>query len=92
MAGDALIPPESTPDYEVNRSRFLEYLYQLDGRDNPDHPDHALYTGLAQEYRIVIGEQIIEHIVRNWEALKDDFHTHLAELKETESEACLPIN
>ncbi len=26
----------------------LEALYEADGRDNPDHPMHALYTGLAQ--------------------------------------------
>lgn len=92
MEGDALIPPGSTPEYELNRTRFLEYLYLLDGRDNPEHPDHALYSGLAQEYRISIGKQVIEHIVRNWELVKDEFHAHLAELKELEEEACSRIS
>lgn len=92
MEGDALIPPGSTPDYEVNRSRFLEYLYKLDGRDNPAHPDHALYTGLAMEYRVRIGQQIMDHIVTNWGALKQEFDAHLTALEASESEACSPIS
>lgn len=92
MESDAPIPPESTPEYELNRTRFLEYLYLLDGRDNPEHSDHALYSGLVQEYRIVIGQQVIEHIVRNWELVKDEFHAHLAKAREPEEEACSLIS
>jgi len=29
-----------------NRQAYLEALYLLDGRDKPDHPQHALYTSL----------------------------------------------
>ena len=28
------------------RNELLEQLYLQDGRDNPDHPLHATYTGL----------------------------------------------
>jgi hypothetical protein len=28
----------------------LERLYKIDGRDNPEHPQHAVYTGLAAKY------------------------------------------
>ncbi len=32
------------------RTRFLDKLYLEDGRDNPEHPFHSLYTGLYQQY------------------------------------------
>ena len=32
------------------RIDFLEKLYLEDGRDNPEHPMHCLYTGLYRQY------------------------------------------
>jgi hypothetical protein len=32
------------------RHRFLEKLFFMDGRDNPEHPYHATYTGLYMQY------------------------------------------
>lgn len=29
----------------------LEAWYEQDGRHDPGHPMHALYTGLAEQYR-----------------------------------------
>ena len=33
-----------------NRTIALEWLYRLDGRDDPNHPQHHTYSGLAQEF------------------------------------------
>ena len=33
------------------RQNRLEKLYIYDGRQNPDHPWHAHYTGLAEKFR-----------------------------------------
>jgi len=38
------------PAVQQARQDTLDALYLLDGRDNPDHPMDALYTGLAQQY------------------------------------------
>jgi hypothetical protein len=32
------------------RQELLELLYHEDGRDNPDHPMHSLYTGLYEQH------------------------------------------
>lgn len=37
------------PTEQAARQHYLEQLYLLDGRDNPRHPSHGLYTGLAQQ-------------------------------------------
>lgn len=55
------MPELSTPSVSTNamacdpteqqaRQDVLDALYLLDGRDRPDHPMHAVYTGLAQQY------------------------------------------
>ena len=28
----------------------LERLYNIDGRNNPEHPQHGIYTGLSAKY------------------------------------------
>ena len=33
-----------------NRVKWMQELYQYDGRDKPSHPMHGLYTGLYQKY------------------------------------------
>jgi len=35
----------------ANRVKWLNHLYVRDGRDNPDHEFHGVYTGLALKYR-----------------------------------------
>ena len=32
------------------RTVYLDVLYELDGRDKPDHPFRGCYTGLFQQY------------------------------------------
>lgn len=34
-----------------NRQAWLVELFFLDGRDQKDHPQHGLFTGLAQKYQ-----------------------------------------
>ena len=34
-----------------NRTKWLEELYFLDGRDQTDHPQRGLFTGLAEKYQ-----------------------------------------
>ena len=34
-----------------NRQAWLEELYFMDGRDQLSHPQHGLFTGLAQKYQ-----------------------------------------
>ena len=36
-----------------NRNVWLNYLFELDGRDRKDHPRHGLYTGLAKTYALL---------------------------------------
>lgn len=37
------------PRHEARRQRYLETLYELDGRADKSHPLHATYTGLLQQ-------------------------------------------
>jgi len=30
----------------ARRVEFMEWLYERDGRDDPEHPSHGHYTGL----------------------------------------------
>ena len=34
-----------------NRVQWLNELYKFDRRDDPDHPKHGLFTGLAKKYQ-----------------------------------------
>lgn len=36
------------PITESRRQAYIETLYLLDGRNNPDHPHHATFTGLLK--------------------------------------------
>ena len=33
-----------------NRNEWMTMLYMLEGRDNPDHPQRGLYTGLHKKH------------------------------------------
>jgi len=35
----------------MNRTIWLEELFFLDGRDQADHPQRGLFTGLAMKYQ-----------------------------------------
>ncbi len=39
-------------DQEAMRNRLIltDWIYRLDGRNDPNHPHHATYTGLYQEF------------------------------------------
>lgn len=90
MEGNALIPEGSTPEYENNRSKFLEFLYLLDGRDAPDHPMHSLYTGLAQSFRERVGHWFVEELVRDWTEAGPEMESLLNELLQKPDAACSP--
>ena len=34
-----------------NRQAWMEQLYFLDGRDMASHPQHGLFSGLAEKYQ-----------------------------------------
>lgn len=36
---------------EDDRQEYIDWLYQLDGRDKKSHLLHGLYTGLAEKYK-----------------------------------------
>jgi hypothetical protein len=40
---------------QANRQAWIEALYVHDGRDNPDHAMHGLYTGLNIKYANWVG-------------------------------------
>ena len=51
---DLMIPNKpGAEDVEAmsNRVKWLNELYEFDRRDDPDHPMHGLYTGLAKKYQ-----------------------------------------
>ena len=51
---DPMIPSKpGAEDTEAmsNRMIWLENLYFLDGRDQVSHPQHGLFTGLADKYK-----------------------------------------
>ena len=39
-----------TPQQFLDQEDLLDALYFKDGRDNPDHPFHHVYTGLGIKY------------------------------------------
>ena len=51
---DPMIPrKKGAEDVEamLNRNIWLEELYFLDGRDQADHPQRGLFTGLCKQYQ-----------------------------------------
>jgi len=42
--------PDCNPIVEQLRQDLLDDLYHRDGRDDPSHPFHSLYTNLFQSY------------------------------------------
>jgi len=53
---------------QQNRCDFMNYLYDRSGRhDLPkgQHP-HAVFTGLAEDFALELGREIIEDMSNNW--------------------------
>jgi hypothetical protein len=46
-----------------NRPVLLRALYERDGRDNPDHPLHGVYTGLAVELHRAVGQALVDKLL-----------------------------
>lgn len=43
--------PQEIENHKQNaRVKYLDYLYALDGRQDPKHEFHAVYTGLFKKY------------------------------------------
>ena len=42
--------PACDPQEQNARQAQLEAWYEADGRTDPSHPMHSLYTGLAETY------------------------------------------
>jgi hypothetical protein len=58
--------PLEASQYGLNRAALLEWLYHLDGRQDPAHPSHSLYTGLADKYRYEFGTAVLETLAQCW--------------------------
>lgn len=43
--------PNCDPVVMGRRQSFLTALYEADGRDDRDHPHHATYTGLLDQWK-----------------------------------------
>jgi hypothetical protein len=41
--------PDCCPVEQLERQNYLERLYAIDGRHDPEHPSHGLYTNLLTE-------------------------------------------
>ena len=53
---------------QQNRCDFMNYLYDRSGRhDLPkgQHP-HAVFTGLAEEFALELGREIVQDMSNNW--------------------------
>lgn len=51
---------------DQNRQDFLDWLYVLDGRDQPGHPCHATYTGLYQAAVDAAGRCVLQGLQTGW--------------------------
>ncbi|MEN9859959.1 MAG: hypothetical protein RLZZ515_441 [Cyanobacteriota bacterium] len=49
-----------------NRSAVLDYLYEVDGRSDPNHKYAFTYTNLVETYRYRLGQMLLEEVTRNW--------------------------
>ena len=51
---------------DQNRADFMEFLYELDGRDDPSHPYAKTYTGLHEAFALEIGFLTLKDIAADW--------------------------
>jgi len=53
---------------QQNRCDFINYLYDRSGRNDlpkGQHP-HAVFTGLAEEFALELGREIVQDMSNNW--------------------------
>lgn len=55
---------------DQNRADFMEFLYQADGRDDPEHPFAKTYTGLFQSYAYEIGRLTLVDLAESWHSFE----------------------
>jgi len=51
---------------DQNRADFMEFLYELDDRGNPEHPYRNSYTALFQQYAHTVGVAVLEGVAKEW--------------------------
>lgn len=59
--------PEPSSASTMGRAGLMELLYHAYGRDDPSHPQHSLYTGLAEQARSDIGNDVLEEAASRWQ-------------------------
>lgn len=45
---------------DQNRADILDLMYEVDGRNDPSHPQHHTYTGLWEETCLAYGRQELQ--------------------------------
>ena len=58
--------PDCNPVEQTGRQERLEELYAADGRHNPAHSRHGLYTGLMEQDRAGQREELIRNAFTAW--------------------------
>lgn len=62
---------QETHAWTMGRAGLMELLYKAYGRDNPEHPQHSLYTGLMEQASRDIGRFVLEDAAARWEEKGD---------------------
>lgn len=57
-------PEDLQPSGQLRRQKYLEKLYELDGRGDKNHPKHGTYTGLYQQRRRDLLDSFVDKLVR----------------------------
>jgi hypothetical protein len=52
--------------FDRNRAAVLDYLYELDGRGDEHHPLRHTYTALAENFKEVMGQLVLDELTRGW--------------------------
>lgn len=52
--------------FDRNRAAVLDYLYALDGRDDEAHPLRHTYTRLAENFKALLGQLVLDELTRGW--------------------------
>jgi hypothetical protein len=58
-------PTPAKTQLDANRQAYLEYLYDRDGRHDPAHPMHSLWTGLAVARCRELGQALLDRLARD---------------------------
>ena len=58
--------PDCNPVEQSARQQRLEEMYAADGRHDPAHPRHGVYTGLMEQERARQREELIRNAFTTW--------------------------